>query len=579
MPRIGALALVLFALAGRGEAAWECRTAHFRVLSEPGAEVARAAADRLEAVRKQFEALGLALPDRDGEPVVVLIFSARESLDPYAPEDARDPALTRGLSLAGEDRRWILVVWDAPGSPLAALAHEYAHLVRQDAADPLWFREGFAEYLAGLEAGGGAPFGPSALHHLRLLHELAWTNWDELLAAGRMSAAFARQTFYAQAWLAVHWTVAQGTPPADLHPEDFETVVRTQGSEQVGLRLREFAALLWREATATTAPKPSEEQEPAAMQLPGVRPAADWELPFWEAELHREQQHFELAQPVLERIERQYPRIPEPSEALGALAMAQGRYDLAEEKLRSAIRKGASRPLTHHRYSLVLLRPFERGEDGPAAADAMDRVQTAVLHARKAREGDLGEPRYLLGEAQALGVAGLWDEAVRSLTELQSFAGWRERAEVEFAELLRRRQQAMRSVERPRLPPDPPAAPGSGGPGSALLAAWLDPPPPHVPKPEPPPPPKLVWPPPGTILLYGYINGVDCRAGERIVSVRTPRFTIELRERAAAPAKLYHPPLPWDELPCGLRGYEVNVAYRPLPAGSEVRGELVAVVF
>jgi hypothetical protein len=80
-------------------------------------------------------------------------------------------------------------------------------------------------------------------------------------------------------------------------------------------------------------------------------------------------------------------------------------------------------------------------------------------------------------------------------------------------------------------------------------------------------------------LLYGYINGIECRREVKTVTVKTPRYSIELREIAARPAKLYHAPKKWTELPCGLRGYEVNVVYRPSAAGQEARGELVAVVF
>lgn len=99
-------------------------------------------------------------------------------------------------------------------------------------------------------------------------------------------------------------------------------------------------------------------------------------------------------------------------------------------------------------------------------------------------------------------------------------------------------------------------------------------PPPPPPKAEPPP-----WPPPGTVLIYGYIRGVECLPDSKIVKVKTPRYTIELREAAASPASIYHPPKGWTALPCGLSGYEVNVAYRPLPAGENVQGELAAVVF
>jgi hypothetical protein len=209
-----------------------------------------------------------------------------------------------------------------------------------------------------------------------------------------------------------------------------------------------------------------------------------------------------------------------------------------------------------------------------------------VWHARQARQANPGEPLYMLGEAQALLVAGLWSPAARVLLELQRVPGWSARCDEEFAELERRRQQAMRSVPAP--PPgdatDSSAAAGDGGrfsgtPASPLMLGWLNPAPPRVPKPKPAAGTGLVWPPPGTVLLYGYITGVECRQSEKIVTVRTPRLTIELREKGSKPAKLYRPPSRWTTLPCGLRGREVNVVYRPLPPGDEVRGELVAVVF
>jgi hypothetical protein len=212
-------------------------------------------------------------------------------------------------------------------------------------------------------------------------------------------------------------------------------------------------------------------------------------------------------------------------------------------------------------------------------ASAADRVGRAIRHARQAREANPHEPRYVLGEAQALLVAGQWDTAARLLLELQSIPGWGNRAEVEFAELVRRRQQAMRSVPAPSFAAESHSHTTAGALLTALVAGWSTARLSDVPKPPPPPRPEFTWPPPGTVLLYGYISGVECRATEKIVRVRTPRSTIELREKATSPAKLYRPPSRWTELPCGLRGREVNVVYRPLPPGGEVRGELVAVVF
>ena len=579
MPRIGAVALLLFALDGIAGAAWECQTLHFRAISEANPEIAAVAAEHLEAVRRRFAGLGL--PPGSGEkgPTLVLVLADRASLDPYSPPDSRDPALTRGLSLVGAEQNWIAIAWDAPGSPLTALAHEYAHLAGPDATAPLWFREGLAEYLAGLGTGEG-PTWPPPLHHLQPLSEQPWTPWDEFIAAGRMSVAFAQPNFYSQAWLAVHWLAAQGIAPAQLEPEGLESLVRTRGNQWVDEQLRQHAAQLWsatslrREPQTKTAAETNE-----ANDLPQTRPAEAWELPFWKAEFHRQLDHRGQAQPALELLERQYPGVPEPSEALAAIAIAEGRYDLAEEKLRNALSKGSQRPSTHYHYSLMLLRPVDdlKVSDRPRAA-AEDRVEEAVSHARRAREAEPRQPRYLLGEAQALVVAGMWDAAAERLLDLQAFDGWRERSEQEFAELLRRRQQTLRGVPAPDGIAEAPSS-RAIEPDRLAAAAWNRatpevPPPPAPPNPEPQP-----WPPPGTVLLYGYINGVECRRETKIVTVKTPRYTIELREPAASPAKLYHPPKKWAELPCGLSGYEVNVVYRPLPAGGAVRGELVAVVF
>jgi hypothetical protein len=551
----------------------------------------QAAAAHLEAVRRSLASLGLPRPDEGRGPVVVLLLPHVESLWPYAPGDSRDPALTRGLSLAGEDQSWIAIAWDAPGNVLAALTHEYAHLSRTENSDPLWFREGLAEYVAGLSVSGTGGTGQAFEHHLRVLREQPWIAWDEFFAADRMSAAFASPNFYSQAWLALDWLARRGTSLAQLKAADMDSIRRVHGQEWMQAELRTHAEQLWTKSESRVDGGGQDlPQTPDLTEHLETRPMADWELPYWEAEFHRELDHRDRAQLALEVLEQEYPAIPEPSASLGALAIAQGRYALAETKLRAAIAKGSRSARAHHRYSLMLLQPHEtagRSAENDQDSAAATRVGRAIWHARQARTANPDEPLYLLGEAQALLVGGFWEPAARLLLELQRVPGWSVRCDEEFSELVRRRQQAMRRVPAPELPPgidstslaaSSGGARVSGGP-SPLVLGWLNAAPPRVPKPGPPAKPKFVWPPPGTVLLYGYITGVECRASEKIVTVRTPRLTIELREKGSSPAKLYRPPSQWTALPCGLRGREVNVVYRPLPPGGEVRGELVAVVF
>ncbi len=422
----------------------------------------------MEAVRRRFADLGLRPPEERGKPVIALIFAGREGLSPYTAADARDPGLTRGLSLPGEDHRWIAIAWDAPGDPLTALTHEYAHLLRPDSSDPLWFREGLAEYLSGLPPGKkGAEPGWAAGYHLRALREQAWIGWEELLTADRMSAAFARPGFYSQAWLAVSWLVAhdraQGIDLAQVRPADLESIAHTRGTPWLDAQLRSYAEQLLPKDAPDPEPTSSDPEAVVAAQAPAAQPLEGWELPYWKAEFQRELHHWDTARAALESLERDYPEIPQPSAAWGALAIAEGRYAEAEEKLAAAVRKGSRDAATHHRYSLMLLRPIDNELEAASANSgdtALDRAKQAVRQAQLAREADPDEPRYLLGEAQALLVAGQWDAAARLLVDLQSVPGWAGKSDEQFAELLRRRQQAMRRVAAPRfaIEANPPAA-------------------------------------------------------------------------------------------------------------------------
>jgi len=202
-----------------------------------------------------------------------------------------------------------------------------------------------------------------------------------------------------------------------------------------------------------------------------------------------------------------------------------------------------------------------------------------------------------------------WGESAAALARLTQYPDWESRAQSEFKELQRRQQQQLNRLKRDVLP-EPPlrfsAGIGRGLPrastgappetaskahatatadGSELLAAahsGLFPPFTRHPVPKPFPKAALSrpsWPPPGTILLYGYISGVECRENEKIVTVETPRNRIRLREPANAPAKLYSKPKWIKGLECGLGGLEVNVAYKATRGSPGVRGTLVAVVF
>lgn len=529
----------------RGVAAFEARTENFHVVSAVGAEAAGGAAVWLEQTRERYLELGL--PLREPAPVTAILVPTVAEVAPYAKDLY---ARTRGLSLAAPDRNYILVAWEAPGDPLAALAHEYAHLVDPHPDNPTWFREGLADYLSLLRPGPDgelAPFTPAG--RLPALREQPWLPHDRFLASKRGSAEFAQPLYYSQAWLAVRWLASMEPDVRRLEPGPVEAL----SPEEALVVLRGFLSKLRGAPEALALP--------AAPEIP-VRIVDDQAVAYWLADLDRSIDPARSRR-TLEALAAEQPNWLQPKASLGALAISDGRYDDAEALLELAVRDPEATAETHHRFALTLLRPVD---DDPAF-----RGEKAAVHAEAALNADPAESRFRLTYGQALMVAGRWNEAAGALRPLLAQAEWRERALREFEEIGRRRTQAMRAVA------PPPLAPSGPGPLDEAFLAVVDT---HV-----PPPPKVVerpaqtWPPPGTTIAYGRIERVDCSGPDKLIILRHPLLKVQFREPKGRPAKLLFPPeKSWKEIPCGAKGWSINLAHKPSPR-KDVLGDVVAILF
>ena len=629
-----AIALAAVAFPAAAPAAVEVLAPHFRVLSvlEPG--LAEAAAAHLETIRHRFESLGFEPSQPPSPRIEVILFSTPAQMLPYAPPYVQGSRQSAGFFTPGADRIYMVLAWDAPGDPWVALSHEYVHRIFAGQALPFWLSEGLAEYLSRAPiaarnptVGPADPAFPGPLFPERLADN-PWLPWAEIWSAERNSATAGHPNFRPQSWLLVHLLVSEGLDLTQLDPAKVQATLTEQSSESIEARLRAALAkpMSNRSLTRTSrnqtegaslqrgrsrrggnrsltvaAPFIAPRFDPANATAPTQpRELAPGEFRFALADLQRETKLPAAARLELEALKQQFPNRPEPSESLGALEMDQHHYDQAEQQLAAAVRKGSRNPRTHYRYSLMLMRP--RQQPSP------QRAALAVKHAQLARQLDPFHPVYLLTEAQANMTAERWGESAASLARLTENPDWESRAQAEFRELQRRQQQQLSRLQRDVLPqpqgpfvaavghgaPQPPPGtpektlPASGATASAggfgglaaapsgLFPIFARLP---VPKPLPKAPRSPSWPPPGTILLYGHISGVECRENEKIVTVKTPRNRIRLREPADTPAKLYSKPKWIKGLECGLRGLEVNVAYKPTRGSREVRGALVAVVF
>jgi hypothetical protein len=293
----------------------------------------------------------------------------------------------------------------------------------------------------------------------------------------------------------------------------------------------------------------------------------EWQA--WQLELLRGMKGNAAAEADLLALESSQPQSPVVQAALGALAIERGRFDEAEDRLRAASDDPAASALTRHRYALLLLRPT-RDAPGP-------RAERAIAHAQRALELVPGKPEFLRTLAQANAVAGYWSRAAEVLLDLQAKQGWDAIAAEDFRELLRRRGQYLRAVDSPRIgpPAPPPAAPSHLGPSAPpALPEFVEAPLAPLRQPH-----DWPWPPPDTLIYGGRIAGVVCSSGEKRIVMDNPLFRVEFVESPKQPVKLHRPPLKWKTIPCGARGWQVNIAYVPYKRKGAPTGEARAILF
>ena len=561
LPRRGAALALLACLPSlpAGLAAqhgWVAETNHFRVLGRPalgedGTAVATAAAD-LESVRRGFQQAGLgAPPGTDGRLEVLVV---PDTADLHALLGDPPSSRTRGVTIRGLDRSYTVVPWRGLIASRITLAHEYAHYIDRDGWPP-WFREGRAVYLARraqTRDGGDPQAGVAAI-----LDGAEWMDWPEILSAARHSAATEEPTFQAQSWLLFHWLASLESRLARVAPEDAAAALSRMGGAALDEALRRHRAQLSGRRPDWLVPLPASPPETV------LRTAAEWEVPLYEAEARLALGMLATAERSLADLARRFPREPRVLAAEGLLQVALGRQDLAEERLRQALRLGDSRARTAYRYAVLLMGP------GPVPDG---RAEAALRFATRARDRMPQLPAHHLAVAHARMLREDWPGAYRALRELLRHPDWVAVAEREAAETRRRRMQALQSVPRPALDPSVPAAvlPAAEPPP---LAAWTDPPEGESGS------GRRIWPPHDTWLVHGRIAWVRCADGAKTVVLHSPYQRLVLRENPDRPPRLINRPFRDRSLPCDSRGWIVAIAYRKLAEGGEVRGEIVGIRF
>ena len=540
----------------RAEPGWVAETPNFRVIApdRPGvdAATARLAAEDLEAVRALALREGLGSPRRlDGQLQVMVVATTLELHSMLrAPPDSR----TRGITIRGPDHDVAIVPWHELPGPRVTIAHEYAHQL-EDRDWPVWLREGRAVHLARrmpLRSGADAR---SEL--FQKLERIAWLDWAELLAAERESVTAASELFQTQSWLLVHWLVATAKPLARLVPDDATGALARLGEERLTETLRAHLDSLRLSRPGSQGPG-----ELVSSDV-DVRPAAEWEIPLFEAEVSRDLRYLDSAERSLALLADRFADVARVQAAYATLLQVLGRLDESERRFGQAVQLGDSRARTAYRYALLLMRPGKEIES---------RTADALRFALIARDAMPREPEHWLAVAQARMLREDWEGAFQELRALAGFPQWQPQAAREAREIERRRAQSLRARPVPAI--------AAGIPAQRVPIAvprdpqeWKQAPTPQRPA------ASRIWPPYGTWLAHGRIAWVDCSGDVKTVTVHTPYSRIVLRISEVNPPHLINRPFKGQSLPCESRGWWGAFAYRKLSAEIGIDGELAGIRF
>ncbi|HEX6096487.1 MAG TPA: tetratricopeptide repeat protein [Thermoanaerobaculia bacterium] len=204
----------------------------FRLISAASASETRRIARDLLRMRAAFGKVS-DLKVHSAERTRVFIFPAHTRFAPYCEAVLRSKCdVFTGLFAAGSSGNFIVLSGDAKGGVDRIVYHELTHhlMANANVQDPLWYREGIAEYFSTFRTSGAeAHFGVVVHDHLRWLRAEASLGslrkrlmpLRELFAITQSSPAYDERTrtgvLYAQSWALVHYLVHDDSRSEKLH--------------------------------------------------------------------------------------------------------------------------------------------------------------------------------------------------------------------------------------------------------------------------------------------------------------------------------------------------------------------------
>jgi hypothetical protein len=193
-------------------------TTHFELLGNVGEGELRRVALKFEQFRAALDEVLVKGEEPAGGPErarpLVFVFKDRKSFKPYLPLVDGKAVQLGGYFQPGYGRHYITVMVErGPEDPYHVVFHEYVHLLTSgDGSQPSWFREGIAEFHSGNDLDSRpVKLGVPMREHVFTMRERRPLPMEAFLTMTQPPPhdREGMRVFYAQAWIFVHYLMAE----------------------------------------------------------------------------------------------------------------------------------------------------------------------------------------------------------------------------------------------------------------------------------------------------------------------------------------------------------------------------------
>ena len=352
-----------------------------------------------------------------GANLQVIAFRSEKEFDPYR--------LNAGSSAFYQQtpRAEYVVLQDMESGHREVTFHEFTHFViaHSGVTLPLWLNEGLADFYSTFQISGDTvTFGGAVAGRLHILHSNTWLPLNQLLDVSTTSSYYSNPTqmhlFYSESWVLAHMLVA-GPNYAERFPfflralhdgnsaaESFQ-LIYNKTLPQVESDLHEYADhghLPLIQASIRPLPHSSSESSAVAAS------ASEVDIALSDLTLTNPNARAAL-QNRIATAAGQSPQNAQAEEALGYLALRQGKSDEAREHFRKAVDRQSSDPTV-----LFYLAHLDRAAGVPAG-QVLPLLERAV-----SLKPDLADAHLEL--ALVATEEGKYSQALESLQKLTQMA-------------------------------------------------------------------------------------------------------------------------------------------------------------